>query len=108
MRSTEVTTLSTDSIDQFRTWLSVRGRSAHTVKSYASDLQMFLIEGGHSSVNISELEEAGMTWLTEKRAKLAPRTTQRRLTSLRAFARWAGQGQMFLDYKPPTALKHIP
>lgn len=108
MRSTQVTTLSTDSIDQFRTSLSDHGRSAHTVKSYVSDLRMFLVEGGHSSVPILELEQLGMRWLTSKRAELAPRTTQRRLTSLRAFARWAGQGQMFLDYKAPTALKHIP
>ncbi len=108
MRSTQVTTLSTDSIEQFRTSLSVRGRSEHTVKSYVSDLKMFLSEAGLSSVPISELEEAGMKWLTDRRAELAPRTTQRRLTSLRAFARWAGQGGMFLDYKPPTALKHIP
>ena len=108
MHSTQVTTLSTDSIAQFRNWLSDRGRSEHTVKSYASDLLMLLSEGGHSSVPISELEETGMRWLTSKRKVLAPRTTQRRLTSLRTFARFAGQGQMFLDYKPPTALKHIP
>lgn len=108
MHSTQVTTLSTDSIAQFRSSLSVRGRSEHTVKSYASDLTMFLSEAGRSSVPILELEEEGMKWLTDRRQQLAPRTTQRRLTSLRAFARWAGQGQMFLDYKPPTALKHIP
>lgn len=108
MRSTQVTTLSTDSIAQFRNSLSDHGRSEHTVKSYVSDLKMFLAEAGHSSVPILELEDEGMRWLTARRKELAPRTTQRRLTSLRSFARWAGQGQMFLDYKPPTALKHLP
>lgn len=108
MRTTQVTTLSHDSIEQFRTWLSDRGRSAHTVKSYASDLQQFLLAAGTSSISLSDLEEQGSKWLTANRRTMSAKTTGRRLTSLRAFARWAGQGSMFLDYTAPTPLKSMP
>jgi integrase/recombinase XerC len=108
MHSTEETTLSPESIAQFQDWLSVRGRSAHTVKSYAADLRMFLQEGGHSSVSLSQFEEAGMRWLTAGRARLSAKTTTRRLTSLRAFARWMGRRDLFLDYDAPTPAKPVP
>jgi site-specific recombinase XerD len=108
MRTTQVTTLSQDSIEQFRQWLSDRGRSAHTAKSYASDLQQLLLEVGLSSIDLLELETIGSRWLTANTGKLSHKTTGRRLTSLRAFARWAGQGQMFLDYTAPTPLRAMP
>ncbi len=108
MRSQGVTTLSPESIEQFRDSLSVRGRSAHTVKSYASDLKQLLAEVGTSSVPLSELEETGMRWLQSKRTTLSPKTTTRRLTSLKAFARWTGQRDLFLDYDPPTPEKPTP
>ena len=39
---------------------------------------------------------------------MAPKTTSRRLTSLRAFAKWAGWGDMLSDYSAPTAARGIP
>lgn len=108
MRTNQVTTLSHDSIEQFRTWLSDRGRSEHTVKSYASDLSQFLLAAGTTSIDLSELEDKGSKWLTDNRRTMSAKTTGRRLTSLRAFARWAGQGSMFLDYTAPTPLKAMP
>src|SRR5919205_637823 len=108
MRSQGVTTLSLESIEQFRDWLSVRGRSAHTVKSYASDLRMCLSEVGRSSVPLEELEETGMRWLQSKRTTLAPKTTTRRLTSLKAFAAWTGNPHAFAEFIPPTPGKPKP
>jgi site-specific recombinase XerD len=108
MRSQGVTTLSHESIELFRGWLSVRGRSAHTVKSYTSDLRMCLQEVGASSVPLEELEETGMQWLQSKRTTLKPKTTTRRLTSLKAFASWTGMPQAFSDFIPPVAGKPRP
>lgn len=108
MRSQGVTTLSHESIELFRDWLSVRGRSAHTVKSYTSDLRMCLLEVGSSSVPLDELEETGMRWLQSKRTTLAPKTTTRRLTSLKAFAAWTGNPNAFEDFIPPTPGKAKP
>lgn len=104
----EVMTLSLDSIDQFRDWLSDRGRSPYTVKSYSSDLRMLLLAAGTSSVPIGEYEQAGLTWLRATRQEAQPRTTQRRLTSLRAFASWAGHPGMFDDFIAPTPAKSNP
>lgn len=49
-----------------------------------------------------------MNWLTANRNKVAPKTTGRRLTSLRQFAKWAGWDATFDDYKPPVPLRGQP
>lgn len=108
MRSTQVMTLSPESIEQFRNWLSVRGLAEHTIKSYASDLSVFLQEGGHSFVALSQLEELGQKWMNATRAKVAPKTTGRRLTSFKSFAQFAGRRDLFLDYQTPDPGKSIP
>lgn len=45
----------------------------------------------------------GNNWLTGNRKLIAPKTTQRRLTSLRAFCRWSKWGDLFGDYSAPQA-----
>lgn len=42
------------------------------------------------------------------RKKVAPKTTGRRLTSLRSFARWAGYSNVLSDYAAPTPAKGVP
>jgi site-specific recombinase XerD len=108
MRTTQVTTLSSDSIESYRLWLLGRGRSEHTAKSYASDLQQFLLAAGTTSIPLSDVEDKGAQWLTDNRKTLSHKTTGRRLTSLRGFARWAGGGAILLDYTAPTPLKQMP
>jgi len=115
MLTTQVTTLSTDSIEQFQRSLSAHGRSEHTVKSYGSDLRQLLLEVGISSIGLLAtdeepvaLQETGGLWLTASKRKLSAKTVGRRLTSLRAFTRWAGQPGMFVDYIAPTPAKSIP
>lgn len=51
----------------------------------------------------------GMNWLTANRERVAAKTTGRRLTSLKAFARWAGWSRDELDeYIAPIPLKGQP
>lgn len=104
------TTLTPESIDSLRSWLCGTGKSPHTAKGYCTDLKMFLADlGDPSPVGIEEeLEELGMAWLTKHRRTLAPRTTARRLTSLREFCKWAGYPDMFLEYKAPDAGQAVP
>lgn len=47
-------------------------------------------------------------WLNQTRATAAPKTTGRRLTSLRAFAKWAGWETELNEYRAPTPGKTIP
>lgn len=42
------------------------------------------------------------------RLKVAPKTLSRRLTSLRAFVRWAGYREMLNDYRAPTPARSQP
>lgn len=107
MHSTEVMTLSQESIEQFRSSLTAKGRAEHTVKAYSTDLRMFLMAAGESIAKM-EYEKKAMEWLTMYRRMASPKTTSRRLTSLRAFAKWAGWGIVLEDYKAPEAAQAVP
>lgn len=115
MLSTKATTVSIGAIARFRNWLSARGRSEQTIKAYTTDLTIFLMETSPRPKKwkkyecpMEEFEELGMNWLQANRNRLSPKTTNRRLTSLRSFARWAGWGDPFTDYSPPTPAKGQP
>lgn len=108
MLSQKVTTVSLGSIEKFRLSLSVKGRSDQTLKGYSTDLKVFLTELEVEEVPMEEFEESGMNWLTANRRKVAAKTTGRRLTSLKAFAKWAGWGSLFEEYSAPTPLKGQP
>jgi site-specific recombinase XerD len=69
---------------------------------------MFLLEMETDSITADEFEECGMNWLTANRNKIQPKTTNRRLTSLRQFGKWAGWGYLFEDYSAPTPLAGQP
>lgn len=56
----------------------------------------------------TDFEEMAQNWLTAHRRKVAPKTTGRRLTSLRSFAKWAGWGDVLDDYSAPSAAKSNP
>lgn len=47
-------------------------------------------------------------WLQKYRRILSPKTTNRRLTSLRSFAKWAGWGNPLEEYSAPTPAKGQP
>lgn len=106
MPGTMVTTLTAETIDRYRQWCIGRNRSANTVKAYTSDLREFLKATGE--VEREEYEELAMSWLNLYRLKVSPKTTARRLTSLRGFAKWAGWGSVLDEYIAPTPGKTIP
>lgn len=108
MLSQRATTLTLESIDRFRSSLSARGRADHTVKSYSTDLKMMLKDLEVTEVPSTEYEETAMNWLQGTRKTVAPKTTGRRLTSLKSFARWAGWGEVLVEYSAPTPAKGIP
>jgi integrase/recombinase XerC len=105
MQSNRATTLSEESIDRFHSWCSARGKSENTTKAYRSDLKGFLLAVGEFSIPMEEFEELAMSWLNMTRAKSAPKTTQRRLTSLKQFGRWAGLVEPLDDYVAPRPAK---
>lgn len=108
MHGTKVTTLSLESIDQFRSWSLGRGQSQNTIKAYTSDLKEFLKAVGDEEIQMEEFEELARSWLNLKRTSVKPKTTGRRLTSLRNFAKWTGEQNPIADYIVPTPGKPIP
>lgn len=100
-------TLDETTIDDFTSFVTSSGRSQATVKAYSSDLRTFTVWAKTSGAKPTATSAAA--WLTESRANLAPKTTHRRLTSLRAFMDWAGIEQGVLaDYKLPTPKRPVP
>lgn len=105
-------TLTPESIDRFRNSLCGRGRSENTIRAYESDLREFLkwIDLMNLSGPITARTFRGWApaWLNEFRKMAAPKTTARRLTSLRAWAKWAKWTAEELDeYKAPVPGKPI-
>lgn len=94
------TTLTEESIVSFQRSLTARGRAALTVKAYSSDLRTFLAEMELTSVPILSLETTSQDWLNTTREIMAPRTTLRRLSSIRAFGKWSGV-RILEDYIAP-------
>lgn len=108
MLSQRATTLTTESIERFRSSLRGKGKSEQTIKAYATDLTVLLRELETDEISAEEFEETGMNWLTANRKIVAAKTTGRRLTSLKQFARWAGWPITFEDYSAPVPLKGQP
>ena len=100
------TTLDDDSADLFVGYLKSRGKSANTQRAYRSDLHQFMLVVG--TCPQEKFEDEAMLWLNDTRESTAPKTTGRRLTSLRGFARWAGWGDVLDEYSTPTPAKPIP
>lgn len=115
MLGIKATTVSLVSIDRFHNSLCAKGRSEKTAKAYRTDLKIFLMEIAPEEetwekyeVPMEEFEELGMNWLQANRKRLSPKTTNRRLTSLNSYAKWAGWGDVLRDYSPPTPAKGQP
>lgn len=108
MPSREVMTLSSESIGRFRDWLSDEGKLDATVRAYCSDLTTMLRDTETESVSMAEFESKAKAWLRKYRPIVAPKTTTRRLTSLKTFATWAGWGNPFEEYRAPKPEPSIP
>jgi site-specific recombinase XerD len=101
----KVMTLTYESIEQFQNSLCAHGRSEKTAKAYGTDLKTFLKEIDQGEISMEEFEMTAQNWLTANRRIIAPKTTSRRLTSLRVFAKWAGHSDVLSDYSTPTVAR---
>jgi site-specific recombinase XerD len=109
MRGTKETTLTLGAIERYLQWCIARGRSQNTVKAYGSDLKAFLTAAGDKGkVSPEEYEELAMSWLNMTRQQVSPKTTARRLTSLRGYAKWGNFGPVLDDYIAPTPARSLP
>lgn len=93
-------------IKQFRAYLSKR-RSIKTAMSYSKDIEIFLRDSGKNEIEMWEFEELALDWLQSNRGIRAATTTNRRLTSLRKFAQWAGHPGL-KEFNSPVPMKSTP
>lgn len=100
--------LSTDSITALRLRLGSRGISENTLRGYCSDLRLFLEATGSETVEIGEYEELAMMWLQMNRKKVAPKTSARRLTSIKAFAKLMFGLEVLTEYQGPETAPGAP
>lgn len=107
MHSSKVTTVTPEVIDSLLNSLCAKGRSENTLKAYRSDLSEFL-RWAERPISMEEFEDQAMIWLNNNRRIVAPKTTGRRLSSLRCFARWAGQPGLLTEYSAPTPARAMP
>jgi len=108
MSTIRATTLSLESIGKFHDWLCGKGRSNNTASAYATDLRMLLLDRGVRAVTMEDFEDVATHWLTSTRRIVALKTTSRRLTSVRAFAKWAGWPAALTEYSAPHAAPTVP
>lgn len=100
------------SIDQFRESLMLSGAAANTLRAYTSDLNLFLLQSGRTTIEKDRFEMEAMYWLRMSRSgrlgKISPKTILRRLTSLRKFAKVVFGEDILLDYRAPTVAPGAP
>lgn len=111
MPSIKVTTLTTESIERFQLWLCARGKSDHTSRAYGADLRMLLENMGLVAISMEDYPDLVMSWLTKYREIVSYKTTVRRMTSAKCFAKWARWHEVqddLMEYDLPTPAKGMP
>lgn len=98
-------------IDQFVAHLLDNGASPNTARAYRTDLVGALewLDAQHvTRVSWRELEKLLARYLTEHRRTWAPKTTQRRLGTIRVWAKWRGKYGFLHEYNAPTPARPQP
>lgn len=89
-----------DSIDLFRRSLSENGFSPNTVRAYAGDVTSFLAWAGPMYWP-NNAERVARQYVTTMRESWKPKTTRRKVSAIRAYARHLGYSPFMADYRPP-------
>lgn len=106
----KVEALESESIELFQQSIIARGAATNTVKAYSTDLRMLLrwYTTEQLPIPMSHLEGRAANWLNSTRLEVAPRTTNRRLVSVRSFAKWGGMPYLLSEYRAPSPGRPIP
>lgn len=111
MPSKRATTLTHDSIDNFRNSLLEKNKSLATAKAYSTDLRMMLEQMGLAAIDEADYSQVASAWITKYHEIVSYKTTVRRMTSARSFAKWARwseEDEELSEYTLPTPGRGIP
>lgn len=96
-----------DATEALRAYLSSKGRAENTRRAYQADLKMFWQEMNLEEISLADLEKLASDWLNSKRRTIAPKTTHRRLTTMKNLA-LAFKTRILDDYTTPTPSRPTP
>lgn len=88
-------------------WLSSRGKSSNTLRSYAACIRTFLLETNQQDLNLKTLEATAAAWLNHNRRTVSYKTTACRVTAIRILGRCYGL-DILRDYTGPTVPRTNP
>ena len=103
MEATTTTVLTSDCIAQYLRFIEDCGRRPATVKSYGGDLRA-LVEFAEANAWCHDDERMAALFITTHRGDWAVRTTNRRISAIRAFGMWAG-APLLQDFKQSRAAR---
>lgn len=93
--------------EELQDFLSQRGRSDLTIRAYKTDLKMFWQEMELTEINLNDLERIAAQWLNKYRHVVGPKTTGRRLTTMRNLG-LVYDREILKKYSAPTPARSIP
>jgi site-specific recombinase XerD len=90
-----------DALEGWKLFLRDKGRSEHTIKAFAGDLQLFInhIPDGRtvSAITTKEINDF-LHWLQHDRGvPCSPKSLSRRITSIKSFFRWLNRGGVVIS-----------
>ncbi|GAP19917.1 tyrosine-type recombinase/integrase [Leptolinea tardivitalis] len=90
-----------DALEGWKMYLRDKGRSEHTIKAFAGDLQLFINHFSDdrkvNSVTTKEINDF-LHWLQHDRGvPCSPKSLSRRITSIKSFFRWLNHGGVVIS-----------
>jgi site-specific recombinase XerD len=90
-----------DALEGWKLFLKDKGRSEHTIKAFAGDLNLFIshvqLNSTVSSVTTKEINDF-LHWLQHDRGTpCSPKSLSRRITSIKSFFRWLNRGGVVIS-----------
>lgn len=96
-----------DSIDPFLLSLSENGSPDNTVRAYRADLTQWMEWCRTIDPEFTELKNMARQWITQGRQDWKPKTTLRKISSIRAYGRFIGV-DLLVGYRAPKPADPIP
>lgn len=94
--------------DSFIIYLQVNGYSLQTIRAYTQDLDWFMSKIGPEPTTWQDLEVACANALRNGFDNFSPRTVQRRLSSVRSWAKHYNQQGFLSKFRPPSVVTEDP
>lgn len=94
--------LTEHSVERFLAHMKRNGASPQTIRAYRTDLAQAMTYVD-PEMDWEQTEDALTDYLYDNRERYSPKTIQRRLSTFRSWAKWAGKKDLLENYRAPKA-----